>query len=293
MLTQIPILAKEVYKGFTPAVDFLNAISTKYEKGIALGTGKVGVVVVKSGGGKVFDRTKGYEFDDNNSTTEIVEFSNPIYIPTAWSSLEHSETGFMTNSMRTKVQLDGATLGNMVFANVEAEWKKIDNTVSTIAESVIDIDDIADLRQKAQEIGNNGSTIGWSIVLSNGAYTQLLKENKIVSEAGTDDARVHGEIRNLFGIDIYGASVSSGITGYLVHASSTAFGSQIVSPAIPEAASKSEIQRILTDTNGNGINLLNKIWHDSNMNIAREVLECWCGCKVLDNGAGIWKIASA
>ena len=66
-MTQIPILAKEVYKGFTPAVNFLNAISTKYEKGIALGTGKVGVVVVKSG-----------EYD--SIVTHSHEFVEMVYI---------------------------------------------------------------------------------------------------------------------------------------------------------------------------------------------------------------------
>lgn len=290
-ITSIPIIAREVYKGFSPAVNFLNAISTKYEKGEALGTGKVLVPVVKRGATKTYSQEKGYEFDNADVSSVVVEFSAPIYVPTSWPSLEHSETGFLTESLRTKLQMDGDALGNAVFADIEAKWNAVENnTVATLTESAIDTEDIADLRQKAIE--KSGSVLGWSIILSTPAYTQLLKDSKIVSEAGGDFARLNGEINRLFGINIYGAPVSIANAGYLVHTSSTAFGSQIVSPAIPEAATKAEIRRILTDVNGNGINLLNKIWHDSNHNTAREVLECWCGSKVIDSDS-VLKIAKA
>ncbi len=294
-LSGIKIVSDNVFIGWVRATGFLNAISTKYAPGVALGVGAVQVPVITPGAAKTWDASKGYEFDDANTSLKTVTFSSPEYVPTSWPSLQHSQELFLTPKLQAKFEQDGYTLGNKVFKSVEAKWKAVSGlqTAASVTKSAFDSDDVADMLQKIIETEGNPSA--WSIVLDDSLYIKLVKEVGVFNKAGESGEKIlfGGELKRLFGINIFPAAIANTADnkiGYLVHVGSTAFGSQVVTPSLASEANKVRTSSILPSRDG--INLEHLQWYDQDKEVGREVLRVWCGAEVV-NPSGIFAITDS
>lgn len=290
-LKALAVRATNVHIGFARALGILPYISTKFEQGIQLGAKTVDVDVVKPGVAKRF--SSAYELTNANTSTVPITMSEPIYVPTKWSSLEHSSSGYQTARLAMKYQADGYNLGVEVFKEMEAKWAGISSLKKTdaVAAETFDTSDIINLRKIV--VGLQGGVEYWTVVLSDEAYASLLDANKIVSDTGDGTIRATGELKNMFGLNIVSAPISTaGTTGFLVSAGSTGFASQVVVPAFEDVANKVEAREVIPDPSGSGLALQRKRWFDSVSDSAAEILQVWQGSAVVDAG-GIYQIPSA
>ena len=275
------IISQSALEQFASILAPLNAFSTSFNNEAGQRGEKVTILnLANTSSAKAFDPDKGYESQDTTYGETQIELNKHMMV--TWHITDKQRANSSAVELERFGFQKGADLAKSVFQDICGEVVSTNYTSKlTSTASNFDSDDVADMRSLA--IANNLPVESLSLVLNNGHFTNLLKDNAVASALnyGSSDAIRGGDVPSLFGIpSVYETNSipdnDENLQGFLAHPCGLAVAMRYLEPT----SSQEYIASRRVSDPDTGMVMGYREFYDAKFGIQTAVLECVYGFKV-------------